>query len=89
MTAPAYTPAIGEFVQFRDHRQLRKPALVTATRDTIDPSMARDGGQVPTLGNQDEIHCLVFSPTGSTEVRLGIRRGNGPGEWEPLPNGRH
>jgi hypothetical protein len=32
---------LGQVVQFRDHQGLIKPAMVTATRDSIDPARPR------------------------------------------------
>jgi hypothetical protein len=38
---------LGQVVQFRDHQGLIKPAMVTATRDSIDPGKAEP--EVPPL----------------------------------------
>jgi hypothetical protein len=70
---------LGQIVQFRDHQGLIKPAMVTATRDSIDPGKAE--AEVPPLRAQDEVHLTVFSPSGATYPRHGIKYGPGPGQW--------
>ena len=88
MTTQARTPQLGETVIFRDHQGLPKAAMVTCTQETYDQAKAQNGGnQVPRLDGQDELHLSVFSPTGSIEVRHGIRRGHGPGQWQPTSDG--
>jgi hypothetical protein len=53
--------------------------MVTATRDSIDPGKAE--AEVPPLRAQDEVHLTVFSPSGATYPRHGIKYGPGPGQW--------
>lgn len=87
MTTQARPAQLGEHVTFRDHNGLPKAAIVTGTYSSIDGSRARDGGQVPAIGNADEVHLTVFPPTGGVECRTNIRRGQAPGQWEPMPDG--
>ena len=70
---------LGQIVQFRDHQGLIKPAMVTATRDSIDPGKSE--AEVPPLRAQDELHLTVFSPSGATYPRHNIKYGSGPGQW--------
>lgn len=78
----ATMPRLTEGVQFKDHNGLPKAALVTGNYQTIDNGKAGDG--VPRIENPDELHLIVFSPNGSSEVRHNIRRGDRPGQWQPL-----
>ena len=70
---------LGQIVQFRDHQGLIKPAMVTATWDSIDPGKAE--AEVPPLRAEDELHLTVFSPSGATYPRHNIKYGSGPGQW--------
>lgn len=73
---------LGQIVQFRDHQGLMKPAIVTATPDTID--RGRADAEVPQLRAENELHLTVFSPSGATYPRHNIKYGSGPGQWSPL-----
>jgi hypothetical protein len=73
---------LGQIVQFRDHQGLIKPAMVTATRDSIDPGKAQ--AEVPPLRAEDELHLTVFSPSGATYPRHNIKSGSRPGQWSLL-----
>jgi hypothetical protein len=73
---------LGQVVQFRDHQGLMKPAIVTATPNTIDRGRAE--AEVPPLRAEDELHLTVFSPSGATYPRHNIKHGSGPGQWSPL-----
>ncbi len=70
---------LGQIVQFRDHQGLIKPAMVTATWDSINPGKAE--AEVPPLRTEDELHLTVFSPSGATYPRHNIKYGSGPGQW--------
>jgi len=70
---------LGQIVQFRAHQRLIKPAIVTATPDSIDPGKA--DAEVPPLRAEDELHLTVFSPSGATYPRHNIKYGPGPGQW--------
>jgi hypothetical protein len=74
---------LGEHVTFWDHNRLPKAAIVTGNRQSIDPRQVGNGGQVPRIESDDELHLTVFPPTGGLEVRHNIRRGKDPGCWEP------
>lgn len=82
MMTTATMPQLADRVQFRDHNGLPKAALVTGTWETIDNSKAGDG--VPRIEDREELHLVVFSANGSTEVRHNIRRGTAPGQWAPI-----
>jgi hypothetical protein len=72
---------LGQIVQFRDHQGLIKPAMVTATGDSIDPGKAKAEAEVPPLRAEDELHLTVFSPSGAIYPRHNIKYGPGPGQW--------
>ena len=80
--ATATMPQLADRVLFKDHQGLPKAALVTGTYETIDNGKAGDG--VPRIESREELHLMVFSPNGSTEVRHNIKRGSAPGQWSPI-----
>jgi hypothetical protein len=90
VTAPTQSqlPQLAQHIIFRDHEGLPKAAMVTCTTETYNSSAAqRNGNQVPPLQSQDEVHLVAFSATGSIEARRNIRRGHGPGQWQPASEG--
>lgn len=59
-------PKIGSFVQYIDTKGHSKPALVTATVETVEP-----GTNLPQL-TDTQLHLTVFSPSGSTYARHSV-----------------
>ena len=80
----ATMPQLTDGVLFRNHEGLANAAFVTGTAETIDNGKAGTNG-VPRITRPDELHLTVYAPDGSIKVRHNIRRGEGPGQWAPLP----
>lgn len=75
-------PTVGRIVIYRAKtRGYPLPAVVTATRDTLDP-IGLELGDVPPLEDDTTVHLHVMTPgdQGSyTEHQ--VPQGDGPGTW--------
>lgn len=79
---PAPVPSVGRIVIYRAKtRGYPLPAIVTATRHTLDP-IGIERGDVPPLDDDTTVHLHVLTPGAQgSYTEHSIPQGDGPGTW--------
>jgi hypothetical protein len=83
-TVKSTTPNLGTMVVYVDRHGVAKPAMITATIDTMAEESTSGSRTVPAV-EPGHVHLTYFSPTGAVDARFNVALGPDGAYRRPEP----